>query len=150
MKPGTNKIWKYMSSRVSSLLVYIVGCLWYYRDFHEGLSQTIARILYETNVTDLPSAPEVSNYMVSEVLTLDSLCHCVFHILLMDYILVCVPWLLQHQVSLTHVFVLCLLWGCGVHDEAVIANGNTDLPVLEGMIYVESEKGFKHVNCSPF
>ena len=42
------------------------------------------------------------------------------------------------------------MWGCGVHDEAVIANGNTDLLVLEGMIYVESEKGFKHVNCSPF
>jgi len=135
---------------MANLLVYIVGCSCYYRDFHEGLSQIMARILYETNVVDLPSAPKDRNYMVREVLTLDSLCHCVSHILLMDYILVCVPILLQHQVSLTHVFFLCLLWGCGVHDEVAIANGNTDLPVPEGMIYVESEMGLEHVNFSPF
>lgn len=67
----------------------------FFKDFDEGLSQTMARILYETDVADLPSAPDVSNYLLRE-------------------------------------------------DEAAIANGNTDLPVPEGMIYAESERGLKH------
>lgn len=66
----------------------------FFKDFDEGLSQTMARILYETDVADLPSAPDVSNYLARE-------------------------------------------------DEAAIANGNTDLPVPDAMIYYESEKGLK-------
>lgn len=66
----------------------------FFKDFDERLSQVMAKILYETDVTDLPSAPDVSNYLVRE-------------------------------------------------DEASIANGNTDLPVPDGMIYAESERGLK-------
>lgn len=33
----------------------------------------------------------------------------------------------------------------GERNEAAIANGNTDLPVPDGMIYYESEKGLKQV-----
>lgn len=67
----------------------IVGFLCYYRDFDEGLSQTMAIILYEIDVAYLPSTCDISNYLVREVRTLDSLCHYVSHIILFDYILVC-------------------------------------------------------------
>lgn len=41
---------------------------WHYnREFDEGLLQRIPEISYEDDMKDIPSAPDVSNYLVSEV-----------------------------------------------------------------------------------
>lgn len=37
------------------------------REFDEGLLQRIPEISYEDDVKDIPSPPDVSNYLVSEV-----------------------------------------------------------------------------------
>lgn len=38
-----------------------------YRDFDDSLLQRIAEISYENDVEDIPSPPDVSHYLVSEV-----------------------------------------------------------------------------------
>lgn len=41
---------------------------WHYnREFDEGLLQRIPEISYEDDIKDIRSAPDVSNYLVSEV-----------------------------------------------------------------------------------
>ena len=41
---------------------------WHYnREFDEGLLQRIPEISYEDDTKDIPAAPDVSNYLVSEV-----------------------------------------------------------------------------------
>jgi len=37
------------------------------REFDEGLLQKIPEISYEDDIKDIPSPPDVSNYLVSEV-----------------------------------------------------------------------------------
>ncbi len=37
------------------------------REFDEGLLQKIPEIFYEDDIKDIPSPPDVSNYLVSEV-----------------------------------------------------------------------------------
>lgn len=39
----------------------------FYRDFDDSLLQRIAEISYENDVEDIPSPPDVSHYLVSEV-----------------------------------------------------------------------------------
>lgn len=44
-------------------MVYELG----YRDFDDSLLPRIAEISYENDVEDIPSPPDVSHYLVSEV-----------------------------------------------------------------------------------
>lgn len=37
------------------------------RDFDEGLLQRISDVAYEDDIKEIPSAPDVSNYLISEV-----------------------------------------------------------------------------------
>jgi len=37
------------------------------RDFDDGLLQKIPQIAYEDDIKDIPTPPDVSNYLVSEV-----------------------------------------------------------------------------------
>jgi hypothetical protein len=43
------------------------------RDFDEGLLQKICDSNHEDDIKDIPSAPDVSNYLVSEV-SVDKVC----------------------------------------------------------------------------
>lgn len=43
------------------------------RDFDEGLMQRISEVAYEDDIKDLPSVPDVGNYLVSEVILEDRL-----------------------------------------------------------------------------
>ncbi|XP_068645447.1 RNA polymerase II C-terminal domain phosphatase-like 1 isoform X2 [Aristolochia californica] len=38
----------------------------FFKEFDEGLLQQISDVLYEDNMSDFPSAPDVSNYLISE------------------------------------------------------------------------------------
>ena len=38
-----------------------------YREFDEGLLQRIPEVMYEDDIKDIPSPPDVSNYLISEV-----------------------------------------------------------------------------------
>jgi hypothetical protein len=45
----------------------LIRCLFCDRDFDDGLLQKIPQIAYEDDIKDIPPAPDVSNYLVSEV-----------------------------------------------------------------------------------
>ena len=38
-----------------------------YREFDEGLLQQIPEVMYEDDIKDITSSPDVSNYLISEV-----------------------------------------------------------------------------------
>lgn len=53
---------KYSSPCGFNLLCFVL------REFDENLLQRIAEIFYEDEITSLPHPPDVSNYLISEVL----------------------------------------------------------------------------------
>lgn len=56
----------------------------YDREFDEGLLQRVSEVSFEDDPRDIPSPPDVSNYLVSEVLVLPFLLFsfiCIYSIL---------------------------------------------------------------------
>jgi hypothetical protein len=50
-----------------TLFGYSMTLEYVYREFDEGLLQKIPEVAYEDDTDNIPSPPDVSNYLVSEV-----------------------------------------------------------------------------------
>lgn len=98
------------------------------REFDEALLQRIPDVFYEDDIIDLPSAPDVSNYLISEVNQGRSLS----------------LWAATvFQLIIKFFFLLST-----VQDDTSASNGNKDPLCYEGMTDVEVERRMKVIYTS--
>jgi len=117
------------------------------RDFDEGLLQRISDVAYEDDIKEIPSAPDVSNYLISEVRRKS------FYRFLCSIHYYLIPNDMYIWVNL--VVVYDYIWSKHIslflaQDDTTTSNGNKDSLGFDGMSDTEVEKRLKVCWCSSF
>ncbi|MQL78253.1 hypothetical protein Taro_010664 [Colocasia esculenta] len=96
----------------------------FFKEFDEGLLPRISDVFYEDELVDFPSAPDVGNYLISEVSAVGP-----GHLLMLFY---------------EHPIIVTLL--DSIQDDTSAPNGNKDPLSFEGITDMEVEKRMKEAN----
>lgn len=106
---------------------HLCGCT-YSREFDENLLRRITEVFYEDDVLNLPPAPDVSNYLMSEVYELANILFLIGSINVYFYL---------------HPFLFFAVAVFGCKDAGFVPNGIPP-PINEAMYGVEVERRLSH------